>query len=78
VQGALSHNLATLLSCRLLTGIFGSSREFFFLQVQKYLKAHDFPALTNAGGAISDIWSFRERGLASAIYATVPFLGPGV
>lgn len=34
-------------------------------------------ALTNAGGTVSDIWSFRERGLASAIYATVPFLGPG-
>ncbi|KAF9036770.1 major facilitator superfamily domain-containing protein [Panaeolus papilionaceus] len=53
LQGALAHNLPTLLSCRLLTGIFGSSR-----------------------GAVSDIWSFRERGLASAIYATVPFLGP--
>ncbi|KAF8163013.1 major facilitator superfamily domain-containing protein [Crassisporium funariophilum] len=58
VQGALSHNLPTLLSCRLLTGIFGSS------------------PLTNAGGAVGDIWNFRERGLASAIYATVPFLGP--
>lgn len=58
VQGALGRNLATLLSCRLLTGIFGSS------------------PLTNAGGAVSDIWSFRERGMASAIYATVPFLGP--
>ncbi|KAG6829666.1 hypothetical protein H0H92_003909 [Tricholoma furcatifolium] len=33
-------------------------------------------ALTNAGGAVSDIWNARERGLASAIYATVPFLGP--
>ncbi|KAF9450774.1 MFS general substrate transporter [Macrolepiota fuliginosa MF-IS2] len=58
LQGALSKNLPTLLSCRLLTGIAGSS------------------PLTNAGGAVSDIWSFRERGLASAIYATVPFLGP--
>ncbi|KAG6833185.1 hypothetical protein H0H87_010247 [Tephrocybe sp. NHM501043] len=25
---------------------------------------------------VSDIWNARERGLASAIYATVPFLGP--
>ncbi|KAF9451214.1 MFS general substrate transporter [Macrolepiota fuliginosa MF-IS2] len=58
LQGALSKNLPTLLSCRLLTGIAGSS------------------PLTNAGGAVSDIWNFRERGLASAIYATVPFLGP--
>lgn len=58
IQGAFSKNLPTLLSCRLLTGITGSS------------------PLTNAGGAVSDIWNFRERGLASAIYATVPFLGP--
>ncbi|TFK72561.1 MFS general substrate transporter [Pluteus cervinus] len=58
LEGSLGHNLPTLLSCRLLTGIFGSS------------------PLTNAGGAVSDIWNARERGLASAIYATVPFLGP--
>ncbi|KAF9562141.1 MFS general substrate transporter [Agrocybe pediades] len=58
VEGALGRNLGTLLSCRLLTGIFGSS------------------PLTNAGGTVSDIWNFRERGLASAIYASVPFLGP--
>ncbi|TFK26393.1 MFS general substrate transporter [Coprinopsis marcescibilis] len=58
LQGALSRNIATLLSCRLLTGIFGAS------------------PLTNSGGTIGDIFNFRERGLASAIYATVPFLGP--
>ncbi|KAF8906065.1 major facilitator superfamily domain-containing protein [Gymnopilus junonius] len=58
LQGALGRNLGALLSCRLLTGIFGSS------------------PLTNAGGVVSDIWNFRERGLASAIYSTVPFLGP--
>ncbi|KAF4603947.1 hypothetical protein EYR40_001122 [Pleurotus pulmonarius] len=32
--------------------------------------------LTNSGGVISDIWNARERGAATAIYATVPFLGP--
>ncbi|KAJ8520988.1 hypothetical protein ONZ45_g2264 [Pleurotus djamor] len=32
--------------------------------------------LTNSGGVIADIWNARERGLATAIYATVPFLGP--
>ncbi|KAJ3877495.1 MFS general substrate transporter [Lentinula edodes] len=32
--------------------------------------------LTNAGGAVADIFNPRERGLASAIYAAVPFLGP--
>ncbi|KAH9952218.1 MFS general substrate transporter, partial [Amylocystis lapponica] len=31
---------------------------------------------SNAGGALSDIWIARERGIASSIYATAPFLGP--
>ncbi|KIM80900.1 hypothetical protein PILCRDRAFT_72793 [Piloderma croceum F 1598] len=58
IGGALAHNSATLLSCRLLTGLFGSA------------------PLTNAGGALSDFWNPRERGLAAAIYSTAPFLGP--
>ncbi|KAL4251643.1 MFS transporter superfamily protein [Abortiporus biennis] len=32
--------------------------------------------LTNSSGAISDIWTARERGVASALYATAPFMGP--
>ncbi|KAH8108480.1 MFS general substrate transporter [Phellopilus nigrolimitatus] len=56
--GALSKNVTTLLVCRLLAGISGSS------------------PLTNAGGAISDMWVARERGLAVALYSTAPFLGP--
>ncbi|KAI5124039.1 hypothetical protein M0805_003868 [Coniferiporia weirii] len=32
--------------------------------------------LTNAGGAISDMWIARERGMAVALYSTAPFLGP--
>ncbi|KAF9066857.1 MFS general substrate transporter [Rhodocollybia butyracea] len=32
--------------------------------------------LTNAGGVVADIFNSRERGMASAIYAAVPFLGP--
>ncbi|TFK55294.1 MFS general substrate transporter [Heliocybe sulcata] len=32
--------------------------------------------LTNAGGAISDIWNPRERGVATSLYATAPWLGP--
>ncbi|KAI0033240.1 MFS general substrate transporter [Vararia minispora EC-137] len=32
--------------------------------------------LTNAGGAIADMYAPRERGIASAIYATAPYLGP--
>jgi len=56
--GSLAKNAQTLLICRLLAGIFGSS------------------PLTNAGGTIADIWNARERGMASALYATAPFLGP--
>lgn len=57
--GALGQNTATLLTCRLLSGIFGSS------------------PLTNSGGTLADIWNARERGMATAIYATAPFLGVG-
>jgi hypothetical protein len=56
--GALGRNLATILSTRLLAGIFGSS------------------PLTNAGGAISDMWDPSERALPQALYASAPFLGP--
>ncbi|KAI0747878.1 MFS general substrate transporter [Daedaleopsis nitida] len=34
--------------------------------------------LTNAGGALSDMWIARERGFASSIYATAPWMGPVV
>ncbi|KAJ7109133.1 major facilitator superfamily domain-containing protein [Mycena epipterygia] len=59
LEGCLAqNNIYALLSCRLLTGIFGSS------------------PLVNAPAQISDIWNARERGLASAIYSGMPFLGP--
>ncbi|KAI0060902.1 MFS general substrate transporter [Artomyces pyxidatus] len=32
--------------------------------------------LTNAGGVIADMFTPRDRGVASALYATAPFLGP--
>ncbi|KAH9238778.1 hypothetical protein K456DRAFT_1827877 [Colletotrichum gloeosporioides 23] len=34
--------------------------------------------LTNAGGVIADMFSASERGLATAIFAAAPFLGPSV
>ncbi|KAK1473873.1 fluconazole resistance protein 1 [Colletotrichum tamarilloi] len=34
--------------------------------------------LTNAGGVIADMFSADERGLANALFATAPFLGPAV
>ncbi|KAJ6623387.1 MFS general substrate transporter [Mycena sp. CBHHK59/15] len=59
LEGCLArNNVYALLSCRFLTGIFGSS------------------PLVNAPAQISDIWNARERGLASAIYSGMPFLGP--
>lgn len=59
LEGCLARgNIYALLSCRLLTGIFGSS------------------PLVNAPAQISDIWNERERGLASAVYSGMPFLGP--
>jgi MFS family permease len=32
--------------------------------------------LTNAGGTLSDMFSARQRGLALALFAAAPFLGP--
>lgn len=34
-------------------------------------------AFTNSGGALADIWVPRERGIASSLYASAPFMGPG-
>lgn len=34
--------------------------------------------LTNSGGVIADMFSASERGLATAVFATAPFLGPSI
>lgn len=34
--------------------------------------------LTNAGGVIADMFSASERGMAAAIFAAAPFLGPSI
>ncbi|KAI0005703.1 major facilitator superfamily transporter [Xylariaceae sp. FL0662B] len=34
--------------------------------------------LTNSGGVIADMFPAKERGLATAIFATAPFLGPSI
>ena len=34
--------------------------------------------LTNAGGVIADMFSAKERGLATAVFAAAPFLGPSL
>lgn len=33
-------------------------------------------ALTNSGGTIADVWHANHRGLAMALFAAAPFLGP--
>ncbi|KAI1344293.1 major facilitator superfamily transporter [Xylariaceae sp. FL0016] len=34
--------------------------------------------LTNSGGVIADMFAAKQRGIATAIFATAPFLGPSV
>ncbi|KAI0846229.1 MFS general substrate transporter [Daldinia vernicosa] len=34
--------------------------------------------LTNSGGVIADMFGAKDRGLATAIFATAPFLGPSI
>jgi MFS family permease len=34
--------------------------------------------LTNAGGVIADMFSAKERGIATSIFAMAPFLGPSL
>ena len=34
--------------------------------------------LTNAGGVIADLFVASDRGLATAVFATAPFLGPSI
>lgn len=34
--------------------------------------------MTNAGGVIADMFSASERGMATAVFATAPFLGPSI
>jgi MFS family permease len=78
LQGCLArNNIYALLSCRLLTGMFGSSRTCASLDWDAPV-SHPFTALVNAPAQISDIWNARELGLASAIYSVMPFLGPSM
>lgn len=55
-----ANNIATLLACRFLGSIFGSS------------------PMTNAGGAVADLFPAAKRGVPVAIFAAGPFLGPAL
>lgn len=55
-----ANNIVTLLVCRFLGGVFGSS------------------PLTNAGGAVADMFPAANRGVPIAIFCAFPFLGPAL
>ncbi len=68
--------LSSALDCLLVS----LDRPVGFIPVSSafYLYADSWPiALTNAGGALTDMWIARERGFASSIYGTAPWMGPG-
>ena len=77
--GALGHSATTILVTRALAGIFGSARTHrSSLSHNGYdTDMRSYTALTNAGGALSDMWTPRERGIASSLYGTAPWMGPG-
>ena len=76
--GALGHNAATILATRMLAGTFGAARTSLHTPSNRHGSDAQGPALTNAGGAISDMWAPRERGFAASLYGTAPWMGPGM
>ncbi|KAM4055320.1 major facilitator superfamily protein [Hirsutella rhossiliensis] len=58
IGAAEANDMPTLLVCRFLGSIFGSS------------------PMTNAGGAVADLFSAAERGVPVAVFAAGPFMGP--
>lgn len=88
---AVSRNLATVFVCRFLSGVFGAaplaivgtpisySRDIATLLYSigtSWLTRHRFFMQLQAGGALADIWSPLDRGVAVAGFASATFLGP--
>jgi MFS family permease len=48
------------------------------LVLRFFASAFGSSSMTNAGGVIADMFSKRERGLATGLFATTPFLGPAL
>jgi hypothetical protein len=48
------------------------------LLLRFFASAFGSSAMTNAGGVIADMFSKTERGLATALFVTAPFLGPAL
>ena len=63
----------------LWSGVAIASPNFASVIVFRFLAgAFGSSPLTNAGGTLGDIFSATERGLAMAIFASAPFLGPAL
>jgi len=48
------------------------------LVLRFFASAFGSSSMTNAGGVIADMFSKEERGLATGLFATAPFLGPAL
>ncbi|KAF2428829.1 putative MFS multidrug transporter [Tothia fuscella] len=59
-------------------GVPGSKNMATVIVLRFFAGAFGSSPLTNAGGVIADCFPARERGLATSIFASAPFLGPAV
>lgn len=57
-------------------GAAGSQNIWTLIILRFFAGAIGSSPLTNAGGVIADIFPARQRGLAMALFAAAPFMGP--
>ncbi|UZJ51472.1 hypothetical protein CBS101457_000792 [Exobasidium rhododendri] len=63
----------------LWNGVAAASPNMASLLVFRFLAgAFGSSPLTNAGGTIADVFAAKERGLAMAVFAAAPFMGPSL
>lgn len=61
-----------------LAGSCGAQNMHTLIILRFFAGAFGSSPLTNAGGVIADMFNASERGIASAIFAAAPFLGPAI
>lgn len=59
-------------------GVCGSQNMWTVIILRFFAGSFGSSPLTNAGGVIADMFPARERGIATAIFAAAPFLGPAL
>lgn len=59
-------------------GVCGSQNMWTVIILRFFAGSFGSSPLTNAGGVIADMFPARERGIATAIFAAAPFLGPAM